>query len=297
MPEPSSLSTQQRQPVTLIIGCGDVGCRLALQLLANDHLVYGLRRDSSRLPNDVIPIIADLTSDDLGEWPDYIDYVVYSAAANGQTEQHYRSIYLNGLQRVINRIQSSQLHPRRVFFTSSTAVYHQQDGEWVDEHSATQPHVFQGQIMLAAEQQLLNGEIPATVVRFGGIYGPGRHYMLQRVANGEVYGETPVIYGNRIHADDCAGLLAHLIALDAANTAIAPLYLGVDSAPVALSEVSQWLAQELAVTPQTEISGRRLGSKCCSNQRIVASGYQFQYPSYKEGYRRLIQEWLQNKSD
>ena len=277
--------------VTLIIGCGDVGCRLATELLTLGHGVYGLRRNVSLLPDGVHPVAGDLVIGDLGEWPEYINYVVYCAAAGRQGEEGYRKIYFEGLEHVIKRLKSRKDQLKRIFFTSSTAVYHQNSGEWVDELSPTHPERFNGKIMLEAENLALDSELPATVVRFGGIYGPGRHYMLRKVQGGEVFSPEPVMYGNRIHVDDCAGVLTHLITLEEHGKCVHPLYLGVDSDPAPLSDVTQWLAEQLGVTQTTETPGaNRGGSKRCRNQQILDAGYQFRYPGYREGYQSLLAE-------
>ena len=276
-------------PTTLIIGCGYIGSRLAKELLERGHLVYGLRRNVTHLPQGVKPIVADLTTDELGGWPDHIDYVVYSAAANSRTEDDYRTVYTDGLGRVLKRISTYSQKPRRIFFTSSTAVYHQNEGEWVDEYSETSPESFNGQIMLAAEKLLTDSVLPSTVVRFGGIYGPDRTYMLDRVRAGETYESGSLVYGNRIHADDCAGILSYLIQRDLDGQSVDPLYLGVDSSPAPLSEMSLWLSQQLGLQPHSTVpTPQRGGNKRCSNQRIRDAGYQFRYPSYKEGYRQML---------
>ena len=278
---------EKRIPVTLIAGCGDIGGRLAVRLLTDGHRVYGLRRHTSRLPDNVHPIQGDMAEGCLGEWPEYIDYVIYSAAAGRQGESGYRKTYVDGLTHVINHLKSLSEQPKRLFFTSSTAVYHQKAGEWVDELSSTHPETFNGKIMLEAERLLIDSELPATVVRFGGIYGPGRNYMLKKVQSGEVYVQEPVTYGNRIHAEDCAGILQWLIQKDFDNQCVHPLYLGVDSAPAPLGEVTEWLAQRMNVQPMSEVSPNR-GSKRCRNQRILDAGYCFRFPDYREGYDSLL---------
>ncbi len=277
-------------PVTLIVGCGDVGGRLGTILLAAGHTVYGMRRDVSRLPEGVQPVSGDLTTGELGDWPEHVDYVVYSAAAGRQGEEGYRRIYVDGLKAVLERISQSSLQPRRVFFTSSTAVYHQSKGEWVDELSPTHPENFNGQVMLEAERLLMDFELPATAVRFGGIYGPGRNYMVRKVHGGEVFSDTPCVYGNRIHAEDCAGMLAWLIRLVSEGQGIHPLYLGVDSDPAPLNEVTQWLAEQMNVEPTVSTPVTR-ASKRCRNDRILESGFSFRYRSFRDGYGELLKEF------
>ena len=283
------LADKTSKPVTLIAGCGDVGCRLSKRLIENGHTVYGLRRNIDELPDGIHPVQAELTDPEkLGSWPQNIDYVVYCAAAGRQGEEGYRKTYLEGLENVLNRLKVMATPPKRTFFTSSTAVYHQNDGAWVDELSPTHPEGFSGQVMLEAEAMLASSELPATAVRFGGIYGPGRNYMVNRVKAGEVFASEPLVYGNRIHAEDCAGLLSWLIEKDQSGEGVHPLYLGVDCDPSPLSDVTRWIAEELGVenVKETAVSGR--GSKRCRNNRVLESGYMFRYPGYKDGYRELL---------
>lgn len=273
-----------------IAGCGDVGSRLAGRLLADGQFdVWGLRRNPGLLPAGIKAVAGDLTTDDLrpDEWPEAINYLIYCAAADSHDESVYRAIYVQGLQHALARLVSMKTGPERIFFISSTAVYHQNQGEWVDETSDTSPTTFSGQIMLEAETQLQSMGMPATSIRFGGIYGPGRDYLLRRVKNGQGYPETPVVYGNRIHADDCAGMLHHLIEMDRQGEEVETLYLGVDDNPAPMHEVTDWLGRQLAIAlkPADDVPAR--GCKRCSNARIKKAGYHFLYPSFRDGYRAL----------
>ena len=90
-------------PSVLIAGCGDVGSRLATQLLACGWEVHGLRRDVSRLPQGVIGVAGDLFNEDCpATWPvGAVDYLVYCAAATDHDEAGYRAAYVQGLQHVL----------------------------------------------------------------------------------------------------------------------------------------------------------------------------------------------------
>ncbi len=275
-----------------IAGCGDVGSRLAERLLATGQFdVWGLRRNPDLLPAGVKGVAGDLTAGDihLGEWPDTVDYLVYCAAAGSRDESVYRAVYLQGLRHVLAKAASIKALPKRIFFTSSTAVYHQNKGEWVDETSDTSPTSFSGQVMLEAEALLQQAAAPATSIRFGGIYGPGRDYLLRRVKSGQGYPKTPVVYGNRIHADDCAGMLHYLIEKDRQGDDVETLYLGIDDDPAPMYEVTDWLGKQLGITvkPGDDVPAR--GCKRCSNARIKEAGYRFLYPSFRDGYRALLE--------
>ncbi len=278
-------------PTLLIAGCGDVGSRLARQMLAANWTVYGLRRDISRLPAGVRPIAADLHGADCpSTWPQgELDYLVYCLAASDSGEAGYRAAYVDGLRYVLRWFSEHGQRPRRVLFVSSTSVYGQATGEWVDETSATEPSGFSGRIMLEAEQLLLNCGLPASVVRLTGIYGPGRQWLLNQVRQGYRVVSEPPLYGNRIHADDAAGLLAFLLQADARGQVLQDCYIGVDDEPAALHEVVAWLREQLAVTEwSAESTVRRAGSKRCRNTRARALGWVPQYLSYRQGYAALL---------
>ena len=278
-------------PRVLVAGCGDIGGRLAARLLAEGWQVHGLRRDTSKLGAGLLPVAADLQTPDMPRaWPAQpLDYLVYCAAATHHDEAGYRAAYIEGLQHVLGWLRQAGQRPRRILFVSSSSVYGQSAGEWVDETSSVEPSGFSGQLMLQAEQVAHTSGFPATVVRLTGIYGPGRERFVSQVREGYRVARQPPLYGNRIHADDAAGLLAFLLQADLAGQPLQPCYIGVDDAPAALDEVVDWLRERLGITRWSDTqSVRRTGSKRCSNARARALGWAPQYPSYREGYGQLL---------
>lgn len=281
------------KPSVLIAGCGDIGSRLATQLLDKGWQVYGLRRSVERLPAGVTGIAGDLFSEQCpAQWPKgKIDYVVYSAAATDHDEAGYQAAYVDGLKHTLAWLKQNGQQPKRLLFVSSSGVYGQKNGEWVDEMSPAQASSYSGRIMLEAEQVALKSGIPASTVRLTGIYGPGREWMLGQVRKGYRVAVDPPLYGNRIHADDAAGLLAFLLDADLQGKTLDDCYIGVDNDPAPLAEVVGWLRERLGVTAWAEeASVRRAGSKRCSNARAKALGWEPRYPSYREGYGRLLTE-------
>jgi nucleoside-diphosphate-sugar epimerase len=281
----------------LIAGCGYVGSRLGSELARTGRRVWGLRRNPSQLPAGIEPLQADLTQPkDLGQLPADVQDVVYAAGPRGREEGDYARAYVEGPIRLLNALEHNRAPVRRLLFVSSTGVYGQQSGEWVDETSPTEPAGASGRHLLEGEQVIRDGPYPACIVRFAGIYGPGRTTLLSRVYQGEARCPSSTRYSNRIHRDDCAGVLAHLLTLDSPD----PVYVGVDHEPADLCEVMGWLASRLGVEPPPRAApadepdtGRRYRThKRCSNARLLASGYEFRYPSYREGYPGIIDEFL-----
>lgn len=274
----------------LIAGCGDVGSRLGLQLGRDGWRVYGLRRNAAELPVPILPVKGDLTDPTCPRcWPNGgVDYLVYAASATEHDEAGYRQAYVEGLRNVLRWLRQHEQQPRRLLFVSSTGVYAQRDGEWIDEDSPTEPTGFTGRVMLEAEQLALGCGLPATCVRMGGLYDPSRPWLQNQVRAGLRVERDPPQYSNRVHRDDAAALLAFLLQSDASGAALQPCYLGVDDDPAPLHEVVDWLRERLGVTHWAEQSmTRRAGSKRCSNARARALGWKPRFASYRDGYAAL----------
>ncbi|MDE3739295.1 MULTISPECIES: SDR family oxidoreductase [Pseudomonas] len=277
----------------LIAGCGDVGSRLAQQMLQVGWTVHGLRRQVAALPAGVLPVAGDLERSECPvDWPKGpLDYLVYCVAATQHDEDGYRAAYVDGLRHVLAWLAERGQMPRRLLFVSSSGVYAQRDGEWIDETSPAEAEGYSGRVMREAERLAMDSGIPSTLVRLTGIYGPGREWLLKQVRMGYRVVSEPPLYANRIHVDDCAGLLAHLLKADAGGVALEDCYIGVDDAPAPLHEVVGWLRERMGVTEWAEESTvRRSGSKRCSNARARALGWAPRYASFREGYAAILGE-------
>lgn len=299
----------------LIAGLGDVGQQLARELLAEGHQVWGIKRKPLPVTEAITSasnekmscqiVLADLTSpESLQSIPQDLDYMVFCPTPDERTESAYRNIFVNGLQNVLNALNFK--HLKRVFYISSTGVYGQDQGEWVDEQSLTSPARFSGRVLLQAEgflqqQGVQQQGVPATVIRLAGIYGPGRHQLLKNVLSGQFKAGAPMAYTNRIHRDDAARMLYFLIAQDSKNKILAPVYIGVDDQPCSNQEITSWLFEQLchrfgrktvqAMQQSTQaIANKRNNNlnKRCSNQKIKAAGFVFKYADYQSGYRDVL---------
>jgi nucleoside-diphosphate-sugar epimerase len=276
----------------LIAGCGYVGTALGLRLTAAGHVVWGIRRSAEGLASRIRLLAADLTAPEtLQDLPPALDVVFYTAAPNGSDEAAYRAVYVDGLRHLLEALVRQHQSPRRILLTSSTAVYAQSTGEWVDEASPTEPQHFTGRRVLEGERLLLDGPFPATVLRLGGIYGPGRTSLIGRVRQGlATCRDGPPLYTNRIHRDDCAGALQHLMALPQPDSR----YIGVDHEPADYCDVLRWLAAQLGAPPPPVETAtnpdtrRHRTNKRCRNTKLVASGYVFRYPTFRAGYVALL---------
>lgn len=273
----------------LIIGCGDIGQRLAQQLDPESYQITGLRRHP---PEDLSFLqyrACDATQTEqfnaiLGS--EEFAVIVISMTPAERSDAGYESAYVQTCRNLIMGLAHQQRQPRLILFVSSTAVYGQNDGSWVDEASPTLPEGFSGKRLLEAEQVIRQSGFAHSIVRFSGIYGPGRNRLIEQVKQKRASASPH--YTNRIHADDCAGVLAHLIKLSCTQE-LAPVYLATDSAPTAMIEVVSWIAGQLGsedfLAPDA-VNER--GNKRISNRRLLASGYSFRYPDFRTGYAELI---------
>lgn len=274
-----------------IVGCGYVGTPLADQLAAAGHHVTAVRRSDAGEPlhPDVHLQRADVTHPDLALPP--CDVLVYAVSAGGYADTLYRAAYVDGLRNTLRALGDSP--PRLGLFVSSTAVYGQTDGQLVDEESATEPTGFSGRILLEGEHIMREACACGVAVRLAGIYGPGRTRLIDSVRSGTARIPPEPHFTNRIHRDDCAGILRFLIDRYAAGAALAPVILGVDHLPARYDEVVHWLADRLRVPrpPVAESPARRTrpeSNKRCSNARITAMGYRFAYPTFRDGYAPML---------
>ncbi len=285
-----------------ILGCGYVGLELGRQL-APDHGVVGVRRSTEgieaieRAGFDAVQ--ADVTNRKELEGVPTADTVVFAASSGGRDADAARDIYVDGLRTAIEVFGARSESPDRLFYTSSTGVYGDHDGGWVDEETQVEPTTEKTEVLaeterIAREEASEHG-MTGTVVRFAGLYGPER-YRLDRYLDG------PVTEGylNMVHRDDAAGAIRFLLETDAAR---GECVLVVDDEPVSKRKFADWLANEcdvprpekrtkaerLAENDLSELARRRIETaKRCSNAKLRELGYEFFYPTYREGYRAAI---------
>lgn len=279
----------------LIIGCGDLGTRLGIDMVDEGWSVYGMRRNISQLPQKIKGISIDLYQTDMPQnWPKQpIDYVVFCVAPNKDDHFDYDRLYCNGLKNVLLWLKQSKQQPKHLFVVSSTAVYAQDNGEWVDENSPTTPSSSQGKSMLAMEQLAFTSDISTTSIRLSGIYGPGRTYLINQARQGVFYPDQPLLYTNRIYISDAANLIHKLVNYHQVGHSLSDYYIGVDDVPSSIQEVLTWLQTKLGIFElHTQLTQRRAGSKKLSNKLAKSIGWQPEYPSYKEGYTLLLKDLI-----
>jgi nucleoside-diphosphate-sugar epimerase len=188
----------------LIIGCGYLGQRVASLWLGHGHRVVATTRQQGSFQGSAIrPLLCDvLLPKTLHSLPE-ADTVLYAVGLDRSSGASMRSVYVDGLANVLERLPA----PKKLIYISSSSVYGQNGGEWVDEYSPTQPEEESGKIVLAAET-LLRAKMPdAVILRFAGIYGPGRLLRQRTIQAGEAIVGDSNRWLNLIHVEDGARVI------------------------------------------------------------------------------------------
>ncbi len=269
----------------LLIGCGDIGAAVAERLAGQGHQVTALQRNISTELSGVTIIKADVTQlEPLASLKFDYDQLVYIVAPSTHDTDGYKAVFDVGVNNVLE-VLAQQAPSIAITFVSSTRVYGQRQGEWLNESSKTEPLDERGKVILAAEKSFLSFNQVSTIVRFSGIYGRSNR-LLKQLKEGADIQQKPSYFTNRIHRDDCIGVLDFLINKKI-NTGLSQrIYLATDSSPVNKWELASYLCSKFGY-PQPIPQLLRKGSdanKRLDNMRLRQEGYRFKFCTYKEGY-------------
>ena len=280
----------------LVLGCGYVGRELGQQLLDVGHDVTGVVRSEGSARSiehvGIEPVRADLTDPKAAATLPDADALVFAASAGRGSVAEARALYVDGLRAVVSEFESRESPPDRLLFTSTTGVYGDHDGDWVDESTPVDPERPKAAVIAEAEAIVHRSDIDSTVARFAGLYGPGR-YRIDAYLDSATAG-----WRNSVHRDDAAGALAWFLTESVARE---ETVLVCDGTPVDRWEFADWLAERCgAPEPEKLTVEERLGGdaasstsrlasdKRCRNERLLELGYELQYPSVYEGYEPAI---------
>ncbi len=280
---------------TLIVGCGYLGERVGVRLRDHGEHVYGTVRSPGRAADlahqGIEPVIADvLDHESLRRLP-ATARVFYCVGFDRSAGAAMRTVYVGGLQNVLDSLPRSVT---RLVYASSSGVYGQTDGEWVDEDSPTRPLHESGKVCLEAESRVQawaagrTDEVSTVILRYVGLYGPGRVVHKSTLERGEPITGDPSKFLNLIEIDDAAQ--AGVAALEAKK--VAPLYVVADDRPVTRREYYSLMAAILGTPPprfeipatESPVSGRDATNKRVSNQKIKSElGLRLIYPDIAKG--------------
>lgn len=259
----------------LIAGLGRLGAGLAAKLATDGYRLSGIRRTQQPVANVDLYAQDLLTATPIQLPDDAIDLVVIVLTPASRDAAGYRDSFINAPKRLLDAIATKQSLPP-VIFVSSTAVFGDLEG-YVDERTTPQPERFNGRILLHAEQQIARGA--ATCVRFAGIYGASNRTQQRALATAR--GERPLPpakWMNRIHQQDCIGLLHCLSRRWLIDNNAPSLVVGCNNQPMTNHQLYQQLAAanglKLRLPEQASPTGKRIESRF-----IKAGHYQIMQPA------------------
>jgi nucleoside-diphosphate-sugar epimerase len=282
----------------VVFGAGYVGSELARQAVAAGARVTALTRNEEKArafsADGIEAVVEDLAGD---AWHSQIaggaDFVVNCVSGGGAGIEGYRRSYLDGM-RSVTKWLTTKGGAGATVYTSSTSVYPQDGGVRVDETAPVDREGERPRVLVETEE-LLRGLPRAagqrTVLRLAGIYGPGRHHLLEQVRSGEVAGRGDH-YLNLIHRDDiCAAIWSALLA----DQADGQIFNVADDGAAPKAEIVNWLAGKLGLPAPVFSGAPAAGRRAVTPDRIIDNakikrvlGWRTRYPSFREGYAAIL---------
>ncbi len=281
---------------TLIVGYGDIGQRVAQLGLAAGWRIRVLVRTKRSLPG-IEAVVGDL--DQLASLRDLVahtvcDVLLHFAPPPSSGESDTRTAHL------LSALKSAP--PRRIVYISTSGVYGDCGGAWVDETRPLHPGNARSRRRVDAEQQLHDfarrHAIALVVLRVPGIYGVGR-YPLERLQRGDpVVCPQDAPWSNRIHQDDLAAM-----AVRAAQDDAPPgIYHASDDEPSSMTDYIYRVADAAGIArpPCVRLEDARRTfspglleylneSRRLDNRRIKeALGIKLRYPRLADGLQGAI---------
>lgn len=287
----------------VIFGCGYVGSAVARAALAAGARVEALTRNPEKAAALREAGLGKVVEADLASpvWHTQIeggaDFVVNTVSSGGP-DQYWQS-YVVGMQSILSWAGRGSNPIGTLVYTSSTSVYPQGEGAVVDETLWAPGATPNGRIISESEVLLKNASEAAIrrrfILRLAGIYGPGRHHLLDQLRAGATTlngsGDHRL---NLAHRDDIvAAIMACLRAPDTVDSGIFNV---ADKAPAQRAEVVAWLCAQLG-RPVPEFDGatttRRGGAPM--PDRIISSakiqqvlGWEPRYPDFRAGFGEVF---------
>lgn len=273
----------------LIIGCGYVGKRFAEEALSRGWEVCALTRSDERaaqfFEKGITPVVGNVLDANSLNDLQAADLCLYAVGYDRSASDDKRDVYITGLENVLAAIHENI---PRLIYVSSTSVYGESNGSWVNEKTDPNPANDSGKICLAAEEVVRkyyptdSNEKLGTIIRLSGIYGPDRLIgRKEQLREGQPIPGNPQGWLNLIHVDDILQALFKI-----ADSAVsAPLYLLSDTQPNRRIEFYSELAKHLGTPPpvMNDAPTENLGKRCDSALIRSEFGLELLRPTIREG--------------
>lgn len=275
----------------LVIGSGFLGFPLTQRWRSEGNSVFATTRSDHRASifsdAGLQPIVLDTTKPATLEQLQTLkfDTVVVAVGMDRKRYDSVHDVYVGGLRNVLDNLNESI---GQLIYVSSTGVYGDFAGAWIDENSPTEPQRDGGKACLEAEQLLQSSDFAdrTTILRMAGLYGNERVPTKSAVESKQWNKLSATGYLNLIHVDDAVSA----ICLVADQNITGETFLVADSNPTLRREYYQHLADmfELGPIPWTDIepdpNSRGSSSKRISNQKLLErTGLVLQHPDFRSG--------------
>lgn len=283
----------------LIFGCGYLGQRVAELMRGAGVQVHAVTRSSERAKEfataGISPIVADVTAPEtLSNLPP-ADTVLFAVGYDRSSDPSIDEVYTGGVRNVLAALPEGT---KRFIYISTTGVYGDADGEWIDEQTPPNPSRAGGVASLAAEKLILASPLAdrAVILRLAGIYGPDRLPYLKQLIAGEPIEAPQQGHLNLIHVGDAARIVAALA--DPVRKVSGPaIYCVSDGHPVVRGDYYREAARLLGAPEPTFVAppaespraARAAADKRVSNQRLLAEvAIELQFPTYRQGLASIV---------
>lgn len=270
----------------LIIGQGDIGLAVTNKLAQDQVVVTGLARSARshyNLDDNAQFIQADalkLTTDQLQDFT----RIAIIVTPDEYSTRGYNDSYLKICQHIAE-LADELAHLERIVFISSTGIYGQNNGEWIDEHTTPiTPERDASKIILQAEQALQQGVgDKAIIIRPSGIYGRERLMRLRKAREAQKDPIAAKEWSNRVMDSDLVTIITKVLMVNTPKS----IYIATDYLPVTTLELTTWLSKQVGeVAPEvsndkTAAAGKRLHSNIPLDW--------LKYPDWQAGYHDILQ--------
>ncbi|TWT73127.1 SDR family oxidoreductase [Allorhodopirellula solitaria] len=309
----NTIAVPYRRPSLLVVGCGYLGVRVGEQARARGWTVSATTRNrlQTLAQQDFFPLsfdwndTRDLGTIDRAIREHDIDRVLISVSYDRNSRVGRFDSQVGGLARLLQQIRVTSEQTGRatpdICYISTTGVYHQTGGEWVDEYSTTRPQRDGGRAHLIAEAKLRSclGERPWTILRLSGIYGPGRVPRAADVRAGRPIASPPQGHLNLIHVDDAASAVIAALSWGDRDDAARRerLYVASDDRPIMRRQFYEEIARQTRSAAPTFLpaagdgpsryrseTDKQIWNHRCKRDLVA----QWEYPTFVEGLRAIL---------
>ena len=281
----------------LVFGCGFLGLPVAEAWSANGDEVFGMTRKQERFAEleaiGIRPLLGDITKPETLHGLPVVDTVLVAVGMDRSSYSDIRQVYVHGLQNILDALPAEIGH---LMYVSSTGVYGDSAGRWVDEQTEPIPLRDGGKACLAAEQMIKASPFQDrfTILRFAGLYGNSRIPMQAVIADRQWGRLSPTGFLNLIHVEDGVRILLAV----AKQKPFGETFLVSDGNPVCRKDYYEATAEYVGcgpiVWPEPSSSDGESLLRLRSDKRISNVklrqwlDFEFQYPNFQAGLEKAF---------